>query len=608
MLVVVLSLVAISPIAQSAMHLWGEWRPTGDTAVIALRARDVGTAHTPLLGMPTTLSATIGKQAHHLGPMEFFLLAPAARLGGDNRLWPTVAITALNIAAAVGLIATARSLGGSGAAALAAGGTMLLLGTLKGEAVVDPWNPYAALLPLAVTPVLLAADLHGRRWALPLAAATATFVAQAHVALVSVVVGMGLVWVGIRARRLLAGVRRERALSDRWRARRWSLVSAAAVTAVLWLPVAIEQVVHWPGNIWLVVGGAQASGPSLGLSRAGYVAANALAGPPPWWWWGRDVDELINRSGVGLFVRLALVLLLAAAIATATRRRAPAVGQLVAMAGGGLVLGVLAVSRVPEQSALSLHNYLWSWPLAITVWCAAVAGAGRLLAGRVPRSVPLLRVGSVVVLLGLLTAVGTWPPRVVVGRRAMSAIGPLSDDLRTTLEPGAYRLEWDDSLGYDGWTLSTGLLFAHEDAEATLLTGPDRSASVGPHRVADEGPIRGVLSVVIGRRPPEAPRPGGRTVASYTPDPGAIARVEAAERIALDRARRTEVTLVDGTTVHPDDLPGVIESGQYGTWADLGFLSPAPPPQVIQRLQEAQGDAVNHVKVFVYPPEAVAGG
>ena len=56
--------------------------PLFDVAMTEARVRDVGTVHTPLLGLPGRLGDD--KPGSHPGPLSFYLLAPLYRVMGGT--------------------------------------------------------------------------------------------------------------------------------------------------------------------------------------------------------------------------------------------------------------------------------------------------------------------------------------------------------------------------------------------------------------------------------------------------------------------------------------------------------------------------------------------
>ena len=72
-----------APIAAFA-HFVPGWAATSDPALMGLRAMDVGTARTPLLGQPSQsgLYAESVASVHHPGPLHLYVLAGPLRLFG----------------------------------------------------------------------------------------------------------------------------------------------------------------------------------------------------------------------------------------------------------------------------------------------------------------------------------------------------------------------------------------------------------------------------------------------------------------------------------------------------------------------------------------------
>jgi hypothetical protein len=85
------------------------WEPGADQAIIATRAYDVLSAHSPLVGQYTLAGQVTGHVTHGLGPMLYWLLALPARFGSPASL--TVTMGAVNALAIVGAVALARRRG-----------------------------------------------------------------------------------------------------------------------------------------------------------------------------------------------------------------------------------------------------------------------------------------------------------------------------------------------------------------------------------------------------------------------------------------------------------------------------------------------------------------
>ena len=84
---IAIAAIVASPLLLAAILLATRpWAPVLDMAMTELRVRDVGTRHTPLIGLPGRIG-TFPEQGSHPGPFSFYLLAPFYRLAGMNG-WP----------------------------------------------------------------------------------------------------------------------------------------------------------------------------------------------------------------------------------------------------------------------------------------------------------------------------------------------------------------------------------------------------------------------------------------------------------------------------------------------------------------------------------------
>src|SRR4051794_31374354 len=102
---------AALPVIVSAVHaVQVGWEPTDDKAIIATRAYDVLTAHTPLVGQYSMASLITGQPTHGLGPMLYWLIALPVRLGSPSTMAVTVAL--VNTMAVLAAVALARRRGG----------------------------------------------------------------------------------------------------------------------------------------------------------------------------------------------------------------------------------------------------------------------------------------------------------------------------------------------------------------------------------------------------------------------------------------------------------------------------------------------------------------
>ena len=82
--VVLLAALLVTPLVVALVALrHPRWFPVLDMAMTEFRVRDVGTSHTPLIGLPGRIG-TLAEQGSHPGPLSFYALAPFYRLFGSS--------------------------------------------------------------------------------------------------------------------------------------------------------------------------------------------------------------------------------------------------------------------------------------------------------------------------------------------------------------------------------------------------------------------------------------------------------------------------------------------------------------------------------------------
>ena len=581
--VTLLCLLAVSPVVRSAALLWDEWHPVGDVAAVALRAHDVISPDPPLVGMPTTLSRSLGDQAYHPGPLEFWLLAVPVELTGGGRLAPMAAVALINGVAIVAIVVLVHRAAGRAGAVAATAGVLVLLASVQGELLVDPWNPHVALLPLTAFVVALAADLSGVRWALPAAALAGSLAAQAHLASAAVVAGAALAWAVVKVT----------GRAERRHGR--ALVAAAIVLALCWAPVVVDEVTRSPGNVRTLMGAGGGEDP-LGTSAGVALAVNALVPKTVWMSPRSGIDEVLDRAGV-LRALLAIVVAVAAVgVGEVWRRRGqPLVQLVVVVALGALVTGAVAATRFPATNAFALHSFLWSWSIGALLWTALVGGA-----------LALWRRGTVLVVAALAVAVvvvGAAPPRVVGDRRTMASVGPLASQLRRELAPGTYLVQWGEGR-LDSPRVVVGLLYAMEGSTLDLRLGREHAASVTDARTADVDEVDDLLVVLASASgPPEPPGAGARVVADHRPDAELLRDLREVEDEVLDEIGAAGgVRFESGERFTGAEARELVVSGELALYARLGVVAePRLSTALLDRLVARQAGPVSFVRVFLEP-------
>lgn len=514
--------LVLAPVRAAAVEA-GRWSPQGDDALIELRARDVGTARTPLVGQPSTSGAYGGDDAHvaHPGPAGLFVLAPGIRLLGPTA---GILVTTAAVSAICALVVAWTVLRRAGLRAAAVASTLLALAmwTAGGAGLVDPLSSNLGRLPLVAAAVLVWALACGDRRLAPLAVAVTSFAAQQHLsvlpaaAVVAAVGGLALVVPFARAR-----------VGPRWTG------LAAAVGLVAWSPVLVQQLRGDPGNLGAL---ARYSGDGervdLGLRSAAGQVARVLATP----FLGRSgVDgwDLVDPPGAAVVAAAVVVAGALAAGGWWARHRAPDLSRLVLVAGALAVAGVLTGMNVPDSPEQGRLNFFhWAFALSLVellalAWLAVEVARAR--AARVsPRAVGAAAVVAVTVLALLPLGLDRSSDRLLQAV-PRSSVRTLVDAVRADPEVAADRgpllslVAGEDRFVQLGDTVPVRLRAAGLD----VRFGPGATGFVHPDHQIDPCAVDRALVVALGLGAPRADVPGRRVAA--------VVAVPGVDLAALDR-------------------------------------------------------------------------
>lgn len=418
-------ILLLVPVGTSvARALAADWVPSGDDALIVLRAFDVFSADPPLVGQPSTAEAYApGVAARHPGPIEFYALAVPVRVLGPalGTLLTIAAVTSSSVLIAA-WVAFRR-----GGPAVGLGAAVLLglvMWTTGTSLLTDPISSNMGTYPLLAGAALAWALWCDDRRLWPLAAAVWSFTIQQHLAIFGVA-GLLAAW-GVAG--AVATTLRRRHEPGRIRsALRWG-PAATVVAVVCWLPPLLDQLAG-TGNL-AKIGRFSGDGgrESLGLDYSMRVVARAVAVPPLL----LDPDrELAHQvfGGWAMAVRAdaadwvwggvgGAVMLLATTVTVRAARRPPVPARdpdagarlaLFATSAVLLVAGTLTAAQIPNSvESLRINFYRWVWAFALTAWGAVAWTVGRALAPRLARlreqrpALPLAPAGVAVALVALL--------------------------------------------------------------------------------------------------------------------------------------------------------------------------------------------------------------
>jgi hypothetical protein len=564
------------------------WYPMLDVAMTELRIRDVTSSDPPLVGLPGRIQG-LGHAGSHPGPVSFWALAPLYRLFGGSA-WAMQAATAtLNLVVMAATVwVLRRRLPSLRATVAVVAALAVLLRAYEAERLTEAWNPYLPMMwwflfLLAVWSVLCD-DLA----MLPVAAVAGSFCAQTHVPYVGLAGGLGAVAVAATVawfvpRRHDAGARR--------RLLRWG-AATAGVVAVLWLPVAIDQLTSEPGNVSVLVDSFRHPvDPQVGVGE-GLEA-----------WLARlDLTTLVTKdqrvTGSPVPGLLLLAAWVAAAVVTFRRPGDPGLRRLHVVVAVALALGLVSVTRVPG----TLWDYLvlWAWGttvlvVAATVW-TVVTRVDQRPGGRLPVTAALAALAGVTLVSATVDAGHAQVPQPGVSRIDRHLIPPTIEALDAGDVPGGgrdgrYLIAWDDAVtpGLNGYAFLLELERQGFDA------GMPEAYEVGarPQRVMSPDEATAVVTYVAG---PQVERwrdePGAVLVAEYEPPAG--------EQEEYAELRREAIAAMRDAGL--DDLVLAVDENLLGTAAYVGM-----PGEAVDRLRRMI-DIGAPAAVFVTANPAPADG
>jgi hypothetical protein len=556
-LAVAVALVA-APLAAFVLFT-PDWSATNDPALMGLRALDVGTGNTPMIGQPSQSRIYDGSAAsvHHPGPLHFYLLAGPLRLLGPSWGMPAVSVlitgTCLLVAAWV-----AYRLLGARAALVAAAALALVAFTTGTASLVNPVSSSIAGYPLLLSAVTLCAVAAGDVRLLPLATAAVTFTAQQHLSVLpaTAVLCAGAFLIGALLWRRSGRGQDPAQRRDLRRSAGWS----AGLACVLWLPVLAQQVVGDAGNLGEMLSFARhGNSETLGYGRSLQQVAHALGLPPLLGRTDLHGTHLLTSPSVLTWLSAAATLGLVG-LTTWRRRTDPARLALGGMTGVAVVAGLVGGASVPvgqEQGRLTFYH--WAFVVAVFVVlvvgtamadavAALVASRRRTGVARVARPAVAAVTVVAVAALGIVSPALDRPhntPMAAYSSIPAADLGRLADDLL------AHRDELGDhtllvSRGEEMFSgIDAGLVLEAAHRGLDLRVPLSWRFFVNDDRLVDRDELDGGLVLVASGVETPARVPEGRL----------ISRVEFAEPFPFDALDRLLAAAADADEVVYDRGP-----------------------------------------------------
>ncbi len=325
-----------------------DWKAAGDLSVIRLRALDVGTSNTPLVGAYSRF------KWNHPGPSLSFAFAPWVRLFGASGVGILIGAFVANLAAMAGAAWVARRASKVLFVLVAIALASFVLLEQSGE-LFNPWNPFVILLPLFTALLAGWGAIRGDRAAAIVLVIAASFAIQGHIGaaplgvLALVAGGGGLVFTALRSS------------GDLRRTHFMTALIAGGVLLVCWLPPLLDQF-FGSGNLGRIVEFQfNSTDSSAGLRFALDQITRLLTFPP-----GREVGFL-GAVGTGPVVPWLAIVLAGATVLAWKRQWWPQLqlAMLSWAAIGVTALSIAGIKGVPFQ-----YVFRWSWAMVLLVWVA----------------------------------------------------------------------------------------------------------------------------------------------------------------------------------------------------------------------------------------------
>ena len=507
----------IALLALAAKH----WLPSLDLAMTDLRVRDVGTPHTPLIGLPSRIG-TIATVGSHPGPLGFYLLAPLYRLFGKRSFTLLLGSGLIQSAAAFGFIAVVWRVAGKRVGVASTAAIVVLMHFYGPSLLTQPLAPYLPLLCWALMLVCVWGVLSGHPRLIAVVAVTASLAAQTHASYVGISIGMGLMAViG-----LIVYAKRERDIDRRVDAVQWG-VWAVIVAAALSVPAVVDQFLHKPGNLRVLADfynhpaqKAIGTGNGLKLMLRHFDLFRLLFG---------------GRLGVGnLFFGTVFVLLWVAAVVVAVTTRHWLLLRLHIVVAWAIVLGAWSLGKIFGD--VSYYLSLWAWGTATvafvaTFWTAWVAV--RVYWPNVSIHInPQLTLASyvaaaVMALACVIQAQGVTPPQQRLGDAVARLVAPTMKAIGTNQGGaqgirGHYVVSWQDD--YFNGAQGLALLDELERRGYRVGSTPAEAVQVTPRRVLPPKDASTTIILAVGHSIDDvAILPGALKVTQV--DPRSVAEV-----------------------------------------------------------------------------------
>lgn len=478
------------------LALTGEtWFPAGDMAQAELHMRGFF-SHPPLVGAAGRIVSDDGVQGSHPGPSLWVAMLPVYLLGGRTSSALMGAVVSVHVTSVLAILWLSYRRAGRAFVAMMAVALMIIIRSSGPDFIVEPWNPWLAVLPFAVFVFLVAEVVlptssswqRHRHFVLGACVLVGSHCIQSHAGYVVIVVGglalaLGaMVWSEPRSGRLKVMCQ--------------AVPTAGGVGLVMWLPPIVDQLRREPGNfeiLWQHF--ASPSEPAMSLTRAGGEIASQMNLIGPWLTGPDSTSPALGWARYPGFVAFSVLIVLCWRMARS--RQWTDLSSLLQVSSALMVIGSIAISRI--FGPFFEYTIRWMWILvaivvsvcAVIMWRFSAEILNRQRCFWVAIGVSLssvLIVSSAIQLGERFTLPGPTDSRIT---------SELHQQLVVSLDPtGRYLVRF-----YDPYTLNAtgfGVTLALERSGFDVGVDPIFAAAALPHRTRLESSSDLVLWVVVG--------------------------------------------------------------------------------------------------------------
>lgn len=507
------------------------WFPAGDMAQAELHMRGFF-RRPPLVGAAGRIVSDTGYQGSHPGPSLWIAMLPIYLLGGRTSDALMAAAASVHLVSIAGILHLAHRRYGRVFMMMMALGILFVLRSSGTDFMIEPWNPWLALLPFVVFVLLileLLAPVHvskslqrtsadvgsvkAERIQLVLAVIVGSHCVQSHAGYALLIVPplvVTVLTVGFRHLRMSRHTSHFSSLRMMTRTFVWAVGSAT----LMWMPALIDQFRRRPGNLTILFAHfGSPNEPTLGIAKTLDIVTSQLnvfgawiLGP------GAPGNSILKWIGFSLFV--ALIASSYFAPKSAADRR------IISLLVGFMFLGIVSIMRI--FGPFYEYTVRWFWLLTTLSIAASSMVLLRWIKIRQRNFPALPSVGMSVLVIGLvgLSVISVWQAvdrAKLPGATDSRILSGLIDDTVANLDSGkTYQIRF-----YDPYTLNAtgfGLLLELERRGFDVKVDPEFAAAALPHRTAPMGETDQVLWVVVGPAVERAARdPSLMLLATYNP-------------------------------------------------------------------------------------------